>query len=113
MRLTPAGVYAYRPALSPDATSVAYVRVGDSNALVVAPVPRGQTKELMTTSLGLQVGTAGPWDDGDDWSPDGKWIAVEVTTEQFKDCVPGPDPSLERAADNEDRDNEEPGGEPP
>jgi hypothetical protein len=107
-RFTPAGVYAYRPALSPDATSIAYVRVGDSNALVVAPVPQGQPKELVTTSLGLQVGTAGPWDAGDDWSPDGKWIAVEVTTEQFKDCVPGPDPNIERAPDNE-----EPGGEAP
>jgi hypothetical protein len=112
-RFTPDGIYAYRPALSPDAASVAYVRVGDTNALVVAPVPRGEPRVLLTTSLGLQVGTAGPWDAGDDWSPDGKWTAVEVTSEQFKDCVPGPDPGVERAPASEEPDNDEPGGEAP
>jgi dipeptidyl aminopeptidase/acylaminoacyl peptidase len=107
-RFTPAGVYAYRPALSPDAKSVAYVRVGDENALVVAPAPRGEPKVLLTTSLGLQVGTAGPWDAGDDWSPDGTWISVEVTTEQYKDCVPGPVPDTERAPSSEEPDGEAP-----
>lgn len=87
-RQTPDSTYAYRPALSPDSRALAYVRVGDTNELVVAPVRPGEPRALATSSLGLQVGTAGPWDAGGDWSPDGKWIAVEVTTEQFKDCVP-------------------------
>jgi Tol biopolymer transport system component len=86
-RQTPEGVYAYRPALSPDGRSLAYVRVGDRAELVVAPFSGGDDRVLATTPLGLQVGTAGPWDAGGDWSPDGRWIAVEVTTEQFRDCV--------------------------
>lgn len=85
---TPNDVYAYRPALSSDSRSLAYVRVGDTIELVVAPVHAGPVRTLATSSLGLQVGTAGPWDAGGDWSPDGAWIAVEVTTEQFRDCVP-------------------------
>ncbi len=85
---TPDDVYAYRPALSPDSRMVAYVRIGDTIELVAAPVRPGPSRTLATTPLGMQVGTAGPWDAGGDWSPDGKWIAVEVTTEQFRDCVP-------------------------
>jgi hypothetical protein len=107
-RFTPADVYAYRPALSPNATAVAYVKIGDPNALVVAPVAQGESQVLLATSLGLQIGTAGPWDAGGDWSPDGRWIAVEVTTEQFKDCVPGPDPDTERTPGSDDPDGEAP-----
>jgi hypothetical protein len=106
-RLTAADEYAYRPSLSPDARAVAYVRIGETNALVVAPVPSGAPRVDLTTSLGLQVGTPGPWDAGDDWSPDGTWIAVEVTAEQFKDCVPGPDPNVERAPRDEPDDTTE------
>ena len=87
LRQTPADVYAYRPALSPDGRSLAYVRVGEPNHLVLAPLGPGETTVLASTSAGLQVGTAGPWDVGGDWSPDGRWIALEVTEEQFKDCV--------------------------
>jgi Tol biopolymer transport system component len=87
-RFTPEIVYAYSPALAPDAKSLAYVSIGEQSMLVLAPVPQGATKVLASTPLGLQVGTPGPWDAGGDWSPDGTWIAVEVTTEQYKDCVP-------------------------
>jgi hypothetical protein len=87
-RVTPEDVYAYRPTLAPDAGSVAYIRLGELNELVVAPVPEGAPIVLASTSAGLQVGTAGPWDAGGAWSPDGAWIAVEVTSEQFKDCIP-------------------------
>lgn len=90
LRPTPPDVYAYRPALAPDGQSLAYVRVGEPNHLVVAPVSPGESRVLASTSAGLQVGTPGPWDVGGDWSPDGKWLAVEVTEEQFKDCVPEP-----------------------
>ena len=85
---TPDDVYAYRPALSPDSRTLAYVRIGDVIELVIAPVRPGPPRTVATTPLGLQVGTAGPWDAGGDWSLDGKWIAVEVTTEQFRDCEP-------------------------
>jgi hypothetical protein len=88
LRPTPTDVYAYRPALSPDGQSLAYVRIGEPNQLVLAPLGTGAARVLASSSAGLQVGTAGPWDVGGDWSPDGKWIAVEVTGEQFKDCVP-------------------------
>ena len=87
-RFTPEIIYAYSPALAPDAKSLAYVSIGEQSLLVTAPIPQGATKVLVSTSLGLQVGTPGPWDVGGDWSPDGKWLAVEVTSEQFKDCVP-------------------------
>jgi dipeptidyl aminopeptidase/acylaminoacyl peptidase len=86
-RFTPADVYAYRPALAPDSRALAYVRIGEPNALVVAPLPQGAPRTLLTSTAGLQVGTAGPFDVGGDWSPDGKWIAIEVTSEQFRDCV--------------------------
>jgi hypothetical protein len=85
-RRTPPGVYSYRPALAPDGFSLAYVRLGNRNELVVAAIGI-EPRVLAGTDVGLQVGTAGPWDAGGDWSPDGKWIAVEVTSEQFKDCV--------------------------
>jgi Tol biopolymer transport system component len=87
-RFTPEIVYAYSPALSPDAKSLAYVSVGEQSLLVLAPIPQGPTRVLVGTSVGLHVGTAGPWDAGGDWSPDGTWIAMEVTSEQDKDCVP-------------------------
>jgi hypothetical protein len=87
-RFTPEIVYAYRPTLAPDAKTLAYVQIGEPNQLVLAPVPSGTPRVLLSTSAGLQVGTAGPWDAGGDWSPDGKWIAVEVTDEQYRDCVP-------------------------
>ena len=86
-RFTPEIVYAYRPALAPDAKTLAYVQIGEPNQLVLAPVPGGEPTVLASTTAGLQVGTAGPWDAGGDWSPDGTWIAVEVASEQFKDCV--------------------------
>lgn len=85
-RRTPPGAYAYRPALGPDGATLAYVHVAEPNELVVAVV--GSPHRVVAASkVGLQVGTAGPWDAGGDWSPDGKWLAVEVTSEQFKDCV--------------------------
>jgi hypothetical protein len=86
-RQTPPDVYAYRPSLAPDGRSLAYVRVGDPNQLILAPLGPGEATVLASSSAGLQVGTAGPWDVGGDWSPDGHWIAVEVTEEQFKDCA--------------------------
>lgn len=86
-RFTPEIVYAYSPALAPDAQSLAFVSIGEKSLLVVAPVPRGPLRVLASTSAGLQVGTPGPWDVGGDWSPDGAWLAVEVTSEQYKDCV--------------------------
>jgi hypothetical protein len=86
-RQTPPDVYAYRPTLAPDGQSLAYVRVGEPNQLVLAPLGPGDTTVLASSAAGLQVGTAGPWDAGGDWSPDGHWIAVEVTEEQFKDCA--------------------------
>jgi hypothetical protein len=85
--VTPESDFAYRPALSPDATLLAYVRLGEPNELVLEPLGGGEARVLGQSSLGLQVGTAGPWDAGGDWSPDGAWIAVEVTSEQFKDCA--------------------------
>ena len=88
MRLTPEDVYAYRPALAPDGRELAYVRVSDAPELIVAPTGPGDARVIATTTHGLQVGTVGPWEVGGDWSPDGKWIAVEVTTEQFRDCIP-------------------------
>jgi Tol biopolymer transport system component len=88
LRPTPSDVYAYRPALAPDGTTLTYVRIGDRNELVVAPIDATAARVLAWSPAGLQVGTAGPWDAGGDWSPDGKWIAVEVTSEQFRDCVP-------------------------
>jgi hypothetical protein len=66
---------------------VAYVRIGERSELVLAPVPQGEPKVLAATSVGLQVGTPGPWDAGGDWSPDGAWIALEVTSEQYRDCA--------------------------
>ncbi len=87
VRQTPAGVYVYRPALAPDGRSLAYVSIGDRVELVLAPFVGDEPRVLATTSAGLQVGTAGPFDVGGDWSPDGQWIAVEVTGEQFRDCV--------------------------
>ena len=66
---------------------MAYVRIGGGSELVLAPVPQGAPRVLAATSAGLQVGTPGPWDVGGDWSPNGAWIAVEVTSEQFRDCV--------------------------
>ncbi|MCC7367540.1 MAG: PD40 domain-containing protein [Chloroflexi bacterium] len=94
-RRTPAGVYAYRPTLAPDGSTLAYVRLGEHNELVVAVV--GAAPHVMVSStVGLQVGTAGPWDAGGDWSPDGKWLAIEVTSEQFRDCVE--QAAVERAA---------------
>jgi len=87
-RPTPADTYAYRPTLAPDAKQLAYVRLGDSSDLVLAPLGGGEPRVLASaTGLGLQVGAAGSWDAGGDWSPDSKWIAIEVTSEQFKDCV--------------------------
>ena len=86
-RFTPEIVYAYSPVLAPDAKTLAYVSVGEQSLLVLAPVPQGETRVLARTSVGLQVGTPGPWDLGGDWSPDGTWIAAEVTSEQYKDCV--------------------------
>lgn len=88
MRLTPENVYAYRPSLAPDGRTLAYVQVGDAPTLVVASTGPGEVRAIATTSHGLQVGTVGPFELGSDWSPDGKWIAVEVTTEQFRDCAP-------------------------
>jgi Tol biopolymer transport system component len=85
-RVTPEIVYAYRPWLAPDGSSVAYVQIGEPNQLLVAPLDQGQSSVLASSEAGLQVGTAGPWDAGGDWSPDGQWLAIEVTTEQFKDC---------------------------
>jgi Tol biopolymer transport system component len=83
----PDDVYAYRAALAPDAKQLAYVRIGDTSSLIVAPLGDGDPRVIATaTGLGLQVGATGPWDAGGDWSPDGAWIAVEVTSEQFKDC---------------------------
>jgi hypothetical protein len=83
----PTDTYAYRPALAPDAKELAYVRIGDDNSLIVAPVGDGEPRVIATaTGLGLQVGADGPWDAGGDWSPDGTWLAIEVTSEQFKDC---------------------------
>lgn len=88
VRATADGIYAYRPALAPDGKQLAYVRLGESSDLVIAPVGTGDPRVLASaTGLGLQVGTAGAWDAGGDWSPDGKWLAIEVTSEQFKDCV--------------------------
>lgn len=87
-RFTPADVFAYTPVLAPDAQTLAYVRVGEPNQLVLAPVHQGPPRVLVSTSAGLQVGTPGPWDVGADWSPDGTWIAFEVTDQQYKDCVP-------------------------
>lgn len=85
-RRTPPGVYSYRPTLGPDGGTLAYVRLGDRTELVVAAVG-AEPRVLAATTAGFQVGTAGPWDAGGDWSPDGTWIAIEVTSEQFKDCV--------------------------
>jgi len=83
----PNDVYAYRPALAPDGQQLAFVQIGDDSSLVVAPIGGGEPKVIATAvDLGLQVGATGPWDAGGDWSPDGAWIAVEVTSEQFKDC---------------------------
>jgi hypothetical protein len=83
----PTDTYAYRPALAPDAKELAYVRIGDDNSLIVAPVGDGEPRVIATAmGLGLQVGADGPWDAGGDWSPDGTWLAIEVTSEQFKDC---------------------------
>jgi Tol biopolymer transport system component len=87
VRQTPPEVYAYRPALAPDGRSLAYVRVGERIELVVASFASTEARVLASTSVGLQVGTAGPFDAGGDWSPDGQWIAVEVTSEQFRDCI--------------------------
>src|SRR5215212_2087388 len=86
LRQTPEDVYAYRPSLAPDGRALVYVRVGEPNQLVLAPLGPGEPRVLASSSAGLQVGTAGPWDVGGDWSPDGRWIAVEATGEQFKDC---------------------------
>ena len=85
-RVTPEIVYAYRPWLAPDGNALAYVQIGEPNQLLVAPLDQGQPRVLASSTAGLQVGTAGPWDAGGDWSPDGQRLAVEVTTEQFKDC---------------------------
>ncbi|MGE3912689.1 MAG: hypothetical protein AB7K36_25245 [Chloroflexota bacterium] len=85
-RRTPPGVYAYRPTLGPDGASLAYVRVADASDLIVAG-PGQEPKVLLSSEAGLQVGTAGSWDAGGDWSPDGAWIAIEVTSEQFRDCA--------------------------
>jgi Tol biopolymer transport system component len=87
-RQTPGDVYAYRPSLAPDGRSIAYVRVGDAAELVVAPTGQGEVRVVATAAGGLQVGTVGPFEVGGDWSPDGTWIAIEVTDEQFRDCVP-------------------------
>jgi Tol biopolymer transport system component len=86
-RQTPGTVYAYRPWLAPDGTSLAYVQIGEPNQLIVAPLDTGEPRVVLSTSAGLQVGTTAPWDVGGDWSPDGRWLAVEVTGEQFKDCA--------------------------
>jgi Tol biopolymer transport system component len=88
-RLTPADVYAYQPALAPDGRQVAYVKVGDNlRELVIAPLGDGAPRTVLaTTELGLQVGTQGPSGAGGHWSPDGKWLAVEVMSEQLRDCV--------------------------
>lgn len=85
-RVTPEIVYAYRPWLAPDGSSLAYVQIGEPNQVLLAPLDQGQPRVLVNSNTGLQVGTAGPWDAGGDWSPDGQWLAIEVTTEQFKDC---------------------------
>lgn len=86
-RLTREDVYAYRPALSPGATSLAFVRIGQQSELVVAPVGGGEPRVPLTSAGGLELGTASPWGAGDDWSPDGRWLAIEVTGEQFRDCI--------------------------
>lgn len=87
-RVTTEDIFAYRPALSPDATTLAYVRLGKPHELVLDTIGAGTNRVLARSSLGLQVGTAGPWDIGGDWSPDGQWLAIEVTSEQFTDCAP-------------------------
>lgn len=84
---TPAGVYAYRPALAPDGRSLAYVQVGEANALTILPLDGGAARVPVSSTAGLQVGTAGPWDAGGDWSPDGRWLVIEVTSEQLRDCL--------------------------
>jgi dipeptidyl aminopeptidase/acylaminoacyl peptidase len=88
-RQTPSDTYAYGPALGSDGKQLAYIRVSDdASDLVVAPLGGGEPRVILTsTELGLQVGTQGPWGAGGDWSPDGKWLAVELTSEQFRDCV--------------------------
>jgi dipeptidyl aminopeptidase/acylaminoacyl peptidase len=96
-RRTPAHVYAYRPALGPDGRTLAYVRLAERNELVIA-TPGAEARVLGSTGAGLQLGTAGSWDAGDDWSPDGRWLAIEVTGEQFRDCVEQPDDAEPAAA---------------
>jgi Tol biopolymer transport system component len=88
-RQTPAGVYAFEPTITPDGKQIAYVRVGDDQSeLVVAPVGGGEARTVLRSDeLGLQVGTQGPWGASGHWSPDGKWLAIEVTSEQEIDCV--------------------------
>lgn len=88
-RQTPEDVYAFGPALAADGRQLAYVRIGESKAeLVVAPISGGDPRVILTTTdLGLQVGTQGPWGAAGEWSPDGTWLAVEVTSEQYRDCV--------------------------
>lgn len=87
-RFTAEDVFAYTPVLAPDAKSLAYISVGEPNQLLLAPIPQGAPKVVASTTAGLQVGTPGPWDVGGDWSPDGAWIAVEVTDQQYRDCIP-------------------------
>jgi len=85
---TPAGTYAYRPALSADGKQLAYVRLADSSDLVVQTLGTPERRVVATTKdYGLQVGAEGLAEAGIDWSPDGKWLAIEVTSEQYRDCV--------------------------
>ena len=53
-RVTPEIVYAYRPWLAPDGTSLAYVQIGEPNQIVLAPIDQGQTRVLASSSAGLR-----------------------------------------------------------
>ncbi|MGH2589032.1 MAG: hypothetical protein ACRDJE_29260 [Dehalococcoidia bacterium] len=81
-RLSAPSVFAYRPQLSPDGRTVAWVAVGSSSSDLVLAAEDGSSARMVLSGASGMTMSPGAW------SPDGTALVFAVTAEQATDCLP-------------------------